>query len=315
MPTFIKSEKGDALPLDYEKQMQASFDWLKDWVSKRTGMKNPQGQPLISQQEAARLVEEVNKLRIYEGKHTVELIKRDVQSGKITGINSQDLKPGSSFLREIQETLEGYDRVGGFIGKTKDPAVVINSSEVRRQTNLDSTPQRMAFGALSQMTKDQAAQIGKIQQQSGDFYLPNMQKADILSQLNELRYNFNLDPLKQYTEADVAKMRAISDKNSEVFIKQYETAISKDQKPPMKPRQIIPESLERLSNKEISNLLNNVAQELNIKPREGLDLEHNTAETLLADQSVKPSHGFKPQTAAAPKVEVSEHLRTGRHMV
>ena len=315
MPTFIKSEKGDALPKDYENQMRASFDWLKDWVSKRTGMKNPQGKALITQQEAARLVDEVNKLRIYEGKHTVELIKKDVQTGKITGINSQDLKPGSSFLREIQETLEGYERLGGHIEQSHQPAVYLNTDQIRKQTEDLGQPQSMAFGALSQMTKDQAAQIGKIQQQSGDFYFPQMHKTDVLAQLNELRYNFNLDPMKQYTEADVAKMRSISDKNLESYANQYNAAISKDQKPPLKPRQTIPTALDRLSNKEICQLLNNIAQELNLKPRKGLDAEHNTAETLLADRREMPSHGFTPQQSTATKMDLNETLRTGRHMV
>lgn len=313
MPTFITSNKGDALPKDYENQMRASFEWLKEWVSKRTGMKNPQGKALITQQEAAKLIDEVNKLRIYEGKHTVELIRKDVQTGKVTGISSNDLKPGSSFMREIQETLEGYERLGGRIEKSNDPAVFINSAQVGRNTDALGTPQSMAFGALLGITKDQAAQISKMQQQSGDLYFPQMQKSEVLASLNEFRYNFNLDPMKQYTEADVAKMRAISDKNIETYDKQYNAALSKNQKPPMQPRQIIPAALDRLSNKEISTLLNNVAQQMNIRPMEGMDAEHNTAETLLADRKELQRNDIKPQQTSAQRVDVKETLRTGRH--
>ena len=312
MPDFITSNKGDALPRDYENQMKTSFDWLKDWVSKRTNMKNPQGKPLLTQQEAAKLIDEVNKLRIYEGKHTVELLRKDVSTGKITGISSEDLKPGSSFLREIQETLEGYERLGGRI-ESNNPAVYINSAQVGRNLDAQGTPQSMAFGALTEMTKGQAAQIGKAQQLSGDMYFPQMLKSEVLASLNVLRYNFNLDPMKQYTEADVAKMRAISDKNIETYDKQCNAALSKNQKPPMQPRQIIPAELDRLSNKEITTLLNNVAMNLNIRPMDGLDAEHNTAATLLADRREMQRNDIKPQQAPTQKVDVRETLRAGRH--
>ena len=306
MPTF-KSQPGENLAPEIKQGMEKAFNWLSDWIQKRANMKDSKGNFVISKGDLLQVQKEINDLRIYQGKNVLNLIKQDFVKGNLTGLKSNDFVAGSKLVNEISQVLGDYERTGGRVLGANEPAVIINPEEVKRQmaSGTGISPQQMSFDALEYLSTMQRAAIVAIQNGSQDWQFTRTSPEKVLSSLRELRYNFGLDPTKVYTEADVAKLRAISDKNLSAFERQVNAGKSI----PPYPKQAFPEALNNLSDKEITQLLNNVAMEQDLQTREGLGSEHATDSRLLADRSTRPSDTFKPRLSETGRtIDVSEHM-------
>ena len=292
MPEIITNASNSSFTPEDKQTILEATQWLKDWLQKRGEQKDIEGHYFMPLNELRKVNEQFAKLRIYDGRTAGQDMERDIQAGTIRmknplnkqqGANPEELtrQPGfGEYMQRKFNTEHNPMKAGQTLTHSVDPVMVLhpdNILETRGQGYTESlgsaTVHEMTHGMNLRHEEYVMRQMLEVMQgPESTVYTPR----ELYARLNQLRYNFELDPTRVYTMEDVAKMRQEMERNLEDYSAKFLDAVDKNGGQPLYPEQLpeMPRKMdaglfEVFSDFQISCFLNAVTEKID----QGRDLD------------------------------------------
>ena len=329
MPKVINSENDAAIAAAVEQGVQEASQWVKDWLDKRSERKDDQGRPLFSSKTFTDLKANLDNLRVYVGNDNLSAIQDDLQKGKLSPsfgfptdtrkeiLNDPDFK---NALSDWSASCTG----AGVIPYVKEPAIVINKDALEAAMNaktgfqLDKVLTGLICSAIT--TNTVHTQYMRVMKSSNENLFMMMHDTNEMNaHLNGMRQELGLEPLKYYTPEEIARFRkelGISSDPINQFLRSQPATNHITEKQPV--NQSVKFMFENFTDKQISDLLNNVAFNQPQRNIDGLYLEHNTGSELAMDKTQQLFNQEKVRSNQSVQIDQKSNMdlgRSGRHMM
>ena len=300
-----------------EQGVNAASKWLYQWLDERAKLKNDRGEQLFSDKMIGELKQRLNDVRVYVGNENLKMIQQDLNAGRLT---PQDVFMNESSSKEIDSSfsqmLAGVDDPSTVLtplSGVKEPAIVVNASGVEKLMandkafRLDKTMTALMTSAI--MTNDMHQEVlGVMNKDRSNFFMMMYGTEEVSAYLNGMRNELGLEPFKQYTVEEVARLRdgvKIADEQAK--------GVSR---PSANPHASF--LFKNFSDEQIADLLNEVAYNRSNRNMEGLELEHNTGDRLAMDQLHQNENKIKVGALQSQQIDPKSDLdlsRSGRHLM
>lgn len=329
MPTIITSDNNAAIEAVVDQGIKAASEWVKDWLDQRLEITDDQGKQQFSAKAISDLKTNLHNLRVYVGNDNLSAIQKDLQKGKLTPSFGLPTATRKEILNDpdFNNTLSDWSKSctgAGVLPYVNEPAIVLNQGALEEALKAHTGFQldKLMTGLISSAITTNAVHsqiLGVMKSSKENMFMLMHDTNELNAHLNGMRQDLGLEPLKHYTEQDIARMRkgvGISSDPMNQFLRSHTSANQQADKANVS--QSVKFMFENFTDKQISDLLNNVAFNESKRDIEGLYLEHNTRSELAMDQSQQSIN--KSKLVSRQSVQIDQKAdqdlkRSGRHLI